>query len=102
MHSLKKIVTGLGVTVLLATAVLPVLADTSGTVNATATPQVISVSVSPSSFDYGVVPFSTSNTTLSQKDTGSEGGVLNSALTTTNNGNVAEDFKIQGADATGG
>jgi hypothetical protein len=98
---IKRLATGLGIiSVLMASAFMPVLAADTGTVNATVTGQVISVSVSPSSFDYGVVPFSTSNTTVSQKDIGTTG--LNTGLTATNDGNVAEDLKIQGADATGG
>jgi hypothetical protein len=101
MHYLKRLATGLGIAGLLASAVMPAIAADSGTVNATATGPIISVNVSPSSFDYGVLQFSTNNTTVT-KDTGNESGGLNENLSATNNGNVAEDFTIAGSDATGG
>lgn len=55
---------------------------------------VISVVVSDGNVIYGTMPANTSTTTLS--------GELNDMQTATNDGNVTENFNIQGQDASGG
>lgn len=69
-----------------------VSAGTTATVAATVTLQNISVSVSSGTVSYGTLALNTSRTTLS--------GGINSQQTTTNNGNVAEDFNIKGQNST--
>jgi len=68
-----------------------VKAATTGIVSATVTVQNVSVSVSDGIIAYGTL--STNDTS----DTTSTG--VNDSQTTTNNGNVAEDFNIQGSDS---
>ena len=64
------------------------------TVTATVTGQSVSMTVSPTSIDYGTVPFETSRTSLAAPD----GAVTFEA---TNTGNVPEDFLVRGSAATG-
>lgn len=75
---------------LAAVSFLPVFAETSGRVTTTVTPKLISISVSPTSFSYGVVNLG--------------GSKVSEVIVATNNGNVAEDFEIAGstADSSGG
>lgn len=63
-------------------------ADT-GQVSATVTAQNISVSVSDGTIAYGILPVSTSKSTIATD--------LNDLQTATNNGNVPEDFNIKGS-----
>jgi len=58
------------------------------TVTATVTGQSVSMTVSPTSIDYGTVPFETSRTSLAAPD----GAVTFEA---TNTGNVPEDFLVR-------
>ena len=88
----RKIAALAGAVALIAASVLPVFAQNTGTVNATVTPQLISVSVSPGSVAYGIMALSQDNTTRTVKSSGT--------ITATNNGNVAEIFNIKGSNAT--
>ena len=63
-----------------------IFASDSATVVATVQTELISISVNPSSIDYGLIPFN------SDKD-------YPSALVVTNNGNVVTDIAIKGSDA---
>lgn len=67
----------------------PVAADETATVTATVTPEQISVSVNPSTVDYGVVGLGTTDNVPSP-----------AYFTATNNGAVLEDFAIRGANTT--
>ena len=67
-------------------------AATDGTVTATVTPQNISVSLSATSTNYGILALSTSD--------GSRTTATSSVFTVTNNGNVTENFDIRGASST--
>ena len=67
-------------------------ADTAP-VSATVTPKNISVSVSPTSVNYGILALSTSNASRTT--------ATSSTFTATNNGNVTEKFDIRGTNATG-
>lgn len=69
-----------------------VQAATTGDVTATVTAQQISISVTDGSVAYGTLGLDSSKSTLS--------GGVNDQQTATNNGNVAEDFTINGANAT--
>jgi len=64
------------------------------TISATVSGQSVSMTVDPTSIDYGTVPFETSRTSLAAPD----GPVT---FTATNTGNVAVDFMVRGTDATG-
>jgi len=64
------------------------------TVTATVTGQSVSMTVSPTSIDYGTVPFESSQSSLA-----AAGGPI--TFTATNTGNVNEDFLVRGTDATG-
>ncbi len=63
------------------------------TVSATVTPVVVSVIVSPTSVDYGVVELNTANN-LPTNQAGGE------SFTATNNGSITEDFEIKGGNTT--
>ena len=71
----------------------PVVAATSDVVTATVTPQVISVSVSDGTVDYGILGFGESNDT---KD-----GTASETQTVTNDSNVRVDISVKSSDATG-
>jgi hypothetical protein len=66
-------------------------ASSSATVTSTVTVQSVSVSVSSGTVSYGTIAANTS------EDTTASG--LDDTQTVTNNGNVAEDFAIQGQDS---
>lgn len=71
-----------------------ILAADSDSVTATVTPKIISVLLSPTSVDFGVVAVN------SYKDTTSGSSGVNTSITATNNGTVAESFGIQGSDSS--
>jgi hypothetical protein len=64
------------------------------TVTATVTGESISMTVSPTSIDYGTVPFEASRSSLS-----AVGGPI--TFVATNTGNVDEDFLVRGTNAAG-
>ncbi len=68
------------------------LAASSATVTATVTVQNISLSVSDGAVAYGTLASNTSKSTCTSE--------LNDGQTVTNNGNVAETFRIKGVDTT--
>ena len=70
-----------------------ILAADTDDVTATVTPKIISVMLSPTSVDFGVVSVNT------YMDTTATGSGVNTSITATNNGTVAEDFGIQGFDS---
>jgi hypothetical protein len=70
------------------------MADTTGTVTATVTAQNISISVTDGSITYGTLALDASKSTLT--------GGVDDQQTATNNGNVAEDFTIKGANSSSG
>lgn len=75
----------LSLVVLVFLLVGPVWAATSGTIDVTVTPKLISLSVSPTSYDYGVLGLSeTAETTIT--------------FAVENTGNVDEDFDIKGSN----
>jgi hypothetical protein len=89
----KKIISIAMVVAMLAVAILPVtvMADTTGSVSCTVTAQLISVTVSDGNVSFGVVSTSGTKNTI-----GTE------TQTATNNGTVAEKFRIKSSNAVGG
>lgn len=87
----NKIIALLGAGALIALVAVPVLGATEGSVTATVTPGVISVSVSPSSVGYGTVEIPSVDL-VPTDDT---------IIGATNDGGVPEDLTIKGANATG-
>jgi hypothetical protein len=88
---LKRLaVLGIAVAAIAGVLTLPALAD--GTVTATVTPLVVSVTVDTPTFDYGTMPLSAADNTRSKKES--------SVITATNNGSGPEDFALKGSDAT--
>lgn len=84
----KQLIASICVLGLLGMAVgIVATADTTGTVTATVTPQIISVTVDVSDVDYGILDVS-------------ETSAPSSVITATNNGNVAEKLEIKGSDST--
>ncbi len=73
--------------ILLALVAVPVFAGSTAGVNVTVQAQNISITVSPTSYDYGVLSVGDTTETAT-------------TFTATNNGNIAEDFYIQGANTT--
>lgn len=63
----------------------PVWAASTGTINVTVSPKLISLSVSPTSYDYGALGYNDSTETTI-------------TFSVQNDGNVAEDFDIEGFD----
>lgn len=89
---MKKLLVALGLAVLVSAALwLPSLAQSEGTVTASVTVQNVSVSVSPSTVNYGTLTF---------EATQQSGTTVSPTFTATNNGNVNEDLKVRGANAT--
>ena len=87
---MKKLVLSLAAIVLLGFALLmPAIAD--GEVDATVTPLVLAVNVSPSSIDYGALPPSPANDDRTQ--------AVSEVLTATNAGSVAVNLMIRGSNA---
>jgi hypothetical protein len=86
-----------GACAMLVAAASATVAFTAGgpedTVSATVSVQAISVSVDPTSIDYGTLPFETTQ----------RSDLLPTPITftATNDGNVNEDFSLRGTDATG-
>ena len=75
----------LSLVVLVFSLVGPVWAASTGTINVTVTPKLISLSVTPTTYDYGTLGLSDSaETTIT--------------FTVENDGTVAEDFDIKGFD----
>lgn len=68
--------------------------STEHTISATVSGQSVSMTVSPTSIDYGTVPFETSRSSLAP-----EAGSV--TFTAENTGNVAVNFMARGANATG-
>lgn len=66
----------------------PVIAADTGAVTATVTVQNISLTVADGTVSYGIMPVSTTKSTIVAD--------LNDLQTVTNNGNVTEDFNIKG------
>lgn len=93
-EEMKKFLAGLGILSLVLAVAAPVLATTEGTVSATVTPQLISVSVSPTTVDYDILDVSTSDSSRTTAES--------AAITATNDGNITETFNIKGSNATGG
>lgn len=90
---MKKLLIALGLAVLLSAVLwLPSLAQSEGTITATITVQEIAVSVSPTSINYGTLSFETSKR--------SDALAAPVTFTATNTGNINEDLKVRGADAT--
>jgi hypothetical protein len=86
-------VLALGVAALSATSAFSQDSDEQ-TISATVSGQSVSMTVSPTSIDYGTVPFETSRTSLA-----APGGPV--TFVATNTGNVTEDFLVRGTNATG-
>jgi hypothetical protein len=88
----KRGLLALGIMAILAMALaVPALADNENEeeITCTVTPgPVVSVTVFPTSVDYGIVDLGSSATSVE--------------ITATNNGSDTENFQIKGADATGG
>ena len=86
----RKIWAAIGGAAILAASALPALAATEGTVSATVTPQLVSISVSTDgTVAYGTLPSNTIKNTITLTDT----------QTVLNDGNVDEDFNIRSSDA---
>lgn len=89
---MKKFLVAMGLAVLLSAALwLPSAAQSEDAVTASVTVQNVSVTISPSTVDYG---------TLSFEATQRSGTAASPFFTATNNGNVDEDFNVRGTDAT--
>ena len=91
----KKLWAAIGGLAILAATVFPALAATEGSVTATVTPGVISVSVDPAAVGYGTVgvPSVDNIPTTPSAD---------KVITANNNGGIPETFNIKGANATPG
>ncbi len=90
---MKKLLVALGLAVLLGAALwLPSAAAPESPITASVTVQNISVTVSPTSINYGTLAFETTKR--------SDALATPVTFTATNNGNVNEDLKVRGADAT--
>lgn len=94
---MKKFLAGISVFALLALA-FPVGAVTEGSITATVTPQLISVTVTDGTIAYGTLNLSNSAGNPTTKSTVQ----LGDTQVITNNGNVNEDFAVKSSDATGG
>jgi hypothetical protein len=70
---------------------LPAMADGSVPISATVSAKSISVTVDPTSIDYGALAFEESRSSTA----------LGITFTATNDGNVNENFAVEGANATG-
>jgi len=79
----KKILVGIGLLGLLGILVVPALAADTASVSATVTPRLISITVSPTSTDYGIMGTN-------------ESKIAPDTFTLTNDGNVVEDINIRG------
>lgn len=90
----KKLWAALGGAALLASAAIPAFALTEGSVTATVTPGVISVSVDPAAVGYGTVG-------VPSVDNVSTTPSADKIITANNNGGIPETFNIKGANATG-
>ena len=88
INTLQLVISLLSATLLISS---PIFAASTDSVTATVTAQNISVSVSDGSVAYGTLA------TSSTADTAS--GDLDDSQTATNDGNVTEDFNIQGQDS---
>ena len=95
---MKKFLASLGILSLILALAAPVLADTEGSVSATVTPQLISVTVADGGVDYGILALSPSSASPTTKSTVD----LFDTQVITNNGNVNEDFSVKSSDAAGG
>ena len=84
----------LGLLVAVSTLISTPVSAEEETVTATVTGESISMTVSPTSIDYGTVPFETSRSSLA---------ALSGPITflATNTGNVNEDFFVRGSNASG-
>jgi hypothetical protein len=80
--------------ILVSSMVVIVVQAQTDTVTATVTVSSVSVSLDNSSFAHGTMSSNTASSTL--------GLWAGAGITATNDGNVAEDFDINGADSTGG
>ncbi len=89
MKLIHKLAAGLGILGLLAAVTFPALAATEGSVSATVTPQLISLTVADGAVAYGTLDANTNKDTITLGDT----------QTATNSGNVAENFAIRSSDA---
>jgi len=90
---MKKLAFALGLAVLVSAALwLPSVAQSEDTIGASVTVQEIAVSVSPTSVNYGTLPFETSKR--------SDALAVPVTFTATNDGNIDVDLKVRGADAT--
>ena len=83
----KKLWAALGGAALLASAAIPALAVTEGSVTATVTAQSISITVDVPSVPYGTLAVNTES-------------APSAIITATNNGNVTENFNIKGSNST--
>ena len=90
----RKIAALAGAVALIAASVLPVFAADIGSVNATVTPQLISLTVSDGVVDYGTMALSTTRSTAE-----SDSDALTDTQVAANNGNVSENFGIRSSDA---
>jgi len=90
---MKKLLVGLGLAVLVSAALwLPSAAGPEAPITASVTVQNVSVTVSPASVNYGTLSFETTKR--------SDALTTPVTFTATNNGNVNEDLKVRGSDAT--
>lgn len=95
---MRKFLASLGILSLVLLAAAPVLAATEGSVTATVTPQIVSLTVADGDVAYGVLdlsPDSGSPTTKSTVD-------LTDTQVISNTGNVNEDYAVKSSDAVGG
>lgn len=89
---MKKAAIALGLAALFGAMLwLPASADPEAPITASVTVQNVSVTVSPTTVDYGTEAFET---------TKRSGTAVSPFFTATNNGNVNQDLKVRGADAT--
>jgi len=89
MKIINKLTAGLGIFALLAVVALPALAATEGSVSATVTSQLISLTVEDGGVAYSVLDADTLQNTI----------ILGDTQTASNSGNVTENFAIRSTDA---
>lgn len=90
----KKFWAAIGTAAILASAAIPALAATEGSITATVTPGVISVTLDTASIGYGTV-------NIPSVDRVPTTPSADKIIGATNAGGVPEDFTIRGANATG-
>lgn len=90
----NKIIAAIGAGALIALVAVPAMSATEGSVVATVTPQLVSLTVVDGSIDYGTLDINKFQGTAL-----GDGDALDDTQVVTNTGNVNEDFTIRGQNS---